>query len=109
MAIPHAQPAQVIDVLPLGAGLAREKSVALFKATDLEVMRLVLLAGRSMPSHRVAGEITVLCIEGALDVSCGGQSHVLKAGQLLYLHGGVPHAVTALQDSSALVTVALRK
>ncbi|MBL8339156.1 MAG: cupin domain-containing protein, partial [Rhodoferax sp.] len=54
------------------------------------------------------GEITIQCIEGAIDVTVDGRSHVLQAGQLLYLAGGVRHGVTALQDASAIVTVALR-
>lgn len=108
MAIPHAQPGQAIEVKPLGAQLARKTTVALFKSADLEVMRLVLLTGKALPPHRVPGEITIQCIEGALDVTADGRSQVLQAGQLLYLAGGVTHGVTALQDSSALVTVALR-
>jgi quercetin dioxygenase-like cupin family protein len=109
MALLHAQPGHAVDVGPLGPRLAQEKTVALFKSADLEVMRLVLLAGSSLPPHRVPGEITVQCIEGTIDVTAEGRSHVLQAGQLLYLAGGVTHGVTALQNSSALVTVALRK
>ena len=109
MVIPHARPGQTVDVQPFGARLANERTVALFKAEDLEVMRLVLPAGRSLPPHKVPGEITIHCIEGALDVTADDQSHVLRAGQLLYLQGAVVHGVTALEDSSALVTVALRK
>jgi quercetin dioxygenase-like cupin family protein len=109
MAIPHAAPGQAVDVQPFGAQLANERTVALFKSDDLEVMRLVLRAGKSLPPHKVPGEVTVQCIEGALDVTANGISHLLRAGQLLYLMGAVLHGVTALEDSSALVTVALRK
>lgn len=109
MAIAHAGPGQAIDVRPLGVRLPGEKTVALFKSEDLEVMRLVLQAGRSLPPHKVPGEITLQCLEGALDVTAEGQSHLLRAGQLLYLQGGVVHGVTALEDASALVTVVLRK
>jgi quercetin dioxygenase-like cupin family protein len=109
MAIPHAAAGQAIDVRPLGPRLAGERTVALFKSQDLEVMRLVLQAGKALPPHKVAGEITVQCIEGAVDVTADGQSHVLRAGQLLYLAGDVLHGVTALEDSSALVTVVVRK
>ncbi len=108
MAIPHAGPGEAIDVKPLGARLAHTKTVALFKSEDLELMRLVLLAGRSLPPHKVAGEITIQCIEGSIEVTAEGRSCVLEAGQLLYLGGGVVHGVTALADASALVTVALR-
>lgn len=109
MAIEHALPGQAIDVRPLGSNLSTEKTTALFKSTDLEVMRLVLLAGKSLPPHKVPGEITIQCVEGALDVMAEGKSHVLRAGHLLYLSGNVLHGVTALEDASALVTVALKK
>lgn len=72
-------------------------------------MRLVLGAGKSLPPHKVAGEITIQCIEGALSVGAGAQNHVLRRGQLLYLSGNVLHDVSALEDSSALVTVALKR
>jgi quercetin dioxygenase-like cupin family protein len=108
MALQHARPGQAIDVRPLGAARSGATTAALFKASDLEVIRLVLPAGKSLPPHKVAGEITVQCIEGRIDVSAEGRSHVLAAGELLYLRGGVMHGVLALEDASALVTIALR-
>ncbi|QKO21225.1 cupin domain-containing protein [Rhodoferax sp. BAB1] len=109
MAQPHASAGQIIDAQPLGARLVDEKTVALFKAQDLEVMRLVLQAGKALPPHQVAGEITIHCIEGVLDVTLGGRSHVLRAGQMLFLTGGALHGVTAMEDASALVTIALKR
>jgi quercetin dioxygenase-like cupin family protein len=108
MAISHAGSGEPIDVAPLGAHLPSTKTTALFKSQDLEVMRLVLLAGKSFPPHKVPGEITIQCIEGRIDVSAEGESHVLAPGQLLFLAGGVVHGVLALEDASALVTIALR-
>jgi quercetin dioxygenase-like cupin family protein len=109
MAMPHAQPGQPVDVSPLGLRLADEKTVALFKSEQLEVIRLVLQAGKSLPPHRVPGEITIHCLEGRIAVGADGAQHVLGAGQLLYLRGGVLHDVTALQDASALVTIVLHR
>lgn len=109
MAIHHALPGQAIDVGPLGDALPTQKTSALFKSEDLEVMRLVLAAGKSLPPHKVPGEITVHCIEGAIEVTSEGKGQVLLAGQLLYLPGNVLHGVTALESASALVTVALKK
>jgi len=109
MAIHHAQSGQPINVLPLGTQLPDEKTVALFKSEDLEVMRLVLLAGKSLPPHKVPGEITIQCIEGRIDVTAEGSSHVLGPGQLLFLSGNLVHGVVAMENTSALVTIALRK
>lgn len=107
MAIPHALPAQPIDIRPLGTRLAGERTIALFKSAHLEVLRLVLLRGKSFPPHKVAGDITIHCIEGRIDVTLEDGSHVLGAGELLYLPGGALHGVAALEDASALVTIAL--
>ena len=109
MSLPHARSAEAIDIGPLGARLALEKSTALFKSDQIEVIRLVLQAGRSLPPHQVPGELTIQCLEGTLAVVAEGRSHRLEAGQLLYLTGGMVHGVTALADASALVTVVVRK
>ncbi len=107
MSIPHALAGQPVDVTPFGPGLAAQRSVALFKSEQLEVIRLVLAAGKAMPTHKVAGEITIQCLEGLLDVEANGQSTPLAAGQLVFLHGEVPHRVTARVAASALVTMVL--
>lgn len=109
MAISHARSGEAIDVRPLGADLSSQQSVALFKSEDLEVMRLVLPAGKSLPPHRVAGEMTIQCIEGLIDVTVDDESHPLGPGQLLYLSGGVRHGVVALDHAQALLTVVVRK
>lgn len=109
MAIHHARSAEPVSVQPLGVHLTSAKTKALFKSEQLEVFRLVLQTGKSLPPHRVAGEITIQCVEGQMDVEADGTNHVLSAGQLLFLAAGVLHSVRALQDSSALVTIALSR
>jgi quercetin dioxygenase-like cupin family protein len=109
MAIPHARSGQVIDVRPLGPSFTEERTVALFKTEDLEVIRLVLPAGKALPPHKVAGEITIQCIEGRIDVTVDGEISHLGAGQLVYLARDVVHGVVALEDACALVTIALRR
>jgi quercetin dioxygenase-like cupin family protein len=109
MSIPHALSGQPIAVTPFGSALAQQRSVALFKSQQLEVMRLVLPSGKSMPAHKVSGELTIQCLEGRLEVVVAGVSTVLQAGQLMFLLGEVAHSVTALQDASALVTLVLNQ
>ena len=109
MAIPHARSGQVIDVRPLGPELADERTTALFKTDDLEVMRLILPAGKSLPPHKVAGEITILCIEGRIDVTLDGDSRILDTGHLIYLARDVVHGVVAIENASVLVTIALHR
>jgi len=109
MAIAHAASGQIVDVQPLASQLSEASTVALFKTDELEVMRLVMPASKTMPPHRVKGEITIHCLEGEVDLKLNGQSQRMKAGQLVWLEGSVEHALTALRDSSLLVTIVLRK
>lgn len=107
MALTHATSGTPCDVQPLGALLGASRSVALFKSSQLEVIRLVLHAGKSMPPHKVRGEITLQCLEGRLHLELRSGVTVLDAGQLLFLDGDELHAVSAPVDASALLTIVL--
>jgi len=106
MAISHAQSGEVLQ-LPLGAALAESKTATLIKTAELEVLRLVLPAGKEIPSHKAPGEITVQCLEGRTAFTAHGRTQELTPGQLLYLTAGEPHALKAAEPSSLLVTIRL--
>ena len=82
-------------------------TTSLLKAPSLQLMRLVLRAGHVLPTHSVAGAITVHCIEGEALVTTPSRTCRLLAGQLVMLAGGEPHGVQAVTDASLLVTVLL--
>ena len=109
MAIAHAASGQLIDVQPLARQLCDARTVALFKSNELEMMRLVMPAGKAMPAHEVKGESTIHCLEGEVELRMNGQTQRMQAGQLVWLEGGVNHALTAVKNSSLLVTISLRK
>jgi quercetin dioxygenase-like cupin family protein len=96
--------AAVHDVRPLGSLLAEARSGPLVKTRGMEVIRLVMRAGKNIPTHKAPGESTIHCLEGHVDFHVGGQTHRIGPGQLIHLREGEPHAVVALEDSSLLVT-----
>jgi quercetin dioxygenase-like cupin family protein len=107
MAIPHAQAGEVMDVRPLGPELVNSRTATLAKTDKLEIIRLVIPAGKDIPEHRVAGEITVQCLEGRVDFHFAAERRELLPGQMLFLEGNMPHALHAIEDSSVLVTILL--
>ncbi len=109
MAIQHAISGQPVGVMPIANASRLRQSEAIFKTNELEVMRLVLPKGKSMPAHKVAGDITVQCLEGSIEFTSDGATQVLVAGEMLYLAGGVPHSLTGIEDALALVHIVLRK
>ncbi len=107
MALHHLASGEIANLRQPGGDALSTQSVALFKSEQLEVIRLRLPLGRSMPLHQVPGEITVQCLEGMLDFETPVGVQRLQAGQLLFLRGGVPHSLLAVEDASVLLTIVL--
>lgn len=107
MAVAHAKSGEVIDVRPLGSTLARATTTTLVKTEVLEVIRLVIPAGKHISEHRAPGEITVQCLEGRVAFRAGDETRDLEAGRLLYLSSGEPHSLSGIEDSSVLLTILL--
>ena len=107
MALPHARPGQPIDIAPLGPTLSRSASHTILKTRALALMRIVLPRGATLPPHNVYGEITLLCLEGAVAVDAGGRSCELRQHHLVLLPAGQEYAIRAIEDASLLMTVQL--
>ena len=107
MAISHATPGEVVDVRPLGATLATTETKVLMKTKTLEVIRMVVPAGKEIPTHKAKGEIVVQCLEGQIAFTACGKTHDLEAGQLLYLPTGEPHSLRGIAGGSLLLTIVL--
>ena len=109
MSLPHANSGQVINIRPLSGKLKESISTALFKASELEVMRLVLESGKEISEHSVAGEITIHCLEGAVELHAHGRDQTLRHGEMVYLSPNQPYSIRALDDASVLMTVSLKR
>jgi quercetin dioxygenase-like cupin family protein len=109
MAIPHAKPGEIVDVRPLGSALASAQTHTLVRAEQVEVIRLVVPAGKEIPEHKAKGEVIVHCLEGRVTFTAYGKTQTLEAGHLLYLPTGEPHSVKGIENASLLVTVLLPK
>ncbi len=107
MALKHARSGEVVRLAPWRPLGPEEKTSALLKGTQLEVVQMVLKAGRRLPEHRAPGEITVLCLSGAVDFHCADAVERMHAGDFMHLAAGWPHALTAVTDAVLLVTMHL--
>lgn len=109
MAQERMQAGEAQGLLPTNLKVGNQiESLALFKSAQLEVIRIALPAGKTLPEHAVPGEITLQCLAGAIDLVHAPEETVrLQAGELIYLKGGVPHALTGIRDSWLLLTICL--
>ena len=83
------------------------KPKQIVKAERLKVMRLVLPAGKTLAEHKAPGEITVQCLSGHVNFTTMGETKSMTTGTMLYLEASQPHALTAVDDSVMIVTLAV--
>jgi quercetin dioxygenase-like cupin family protein len=105
MALKHADPGEVVDLRPHRDRLATARTSAIVRTGSFEAVRLVVPAGTEIPQHKVAGEITLHCIEGHAQLGLDGGTVDLRAGGRVYLEGGEPHSVKGIEDTSLLLTI----
>src|ERR1700689_3201653 len=105
MALHHAKPGEIVHLRPLGPALKDPATAAIVKSDRFETMRLIVRAGAEIPSHEVSGNITLHCLEGAVELGLKDAAVQLNAGDWIYLDGGEAHSVKGLEDSSLLMTI----
>jgi quercetin dioxygenase-like cupin family protein len=98
----------IVDVRPLAAGFDAARTTTLVKTKQLELIRLVLPAGKEIAEHQVAGEIMVQCLEGRVEFTSNDVTRSLSAGELVHLEGASKHSLRALENSSLLLTIHLQ-
>ena len=107
MALPHAQPLDIISVAPLGDALSQAVSTSLIKTERLQLLHLVLRAHQDVPDHHVDDECTVHCLEGVVEVVTPGGVRQLKPGNVLVLPDKEKHSLRARTNCAVLVTLLL--
>jgi quercetin dioxygenase-like cupin family protein len=96
------------SVQPLTANDASRK-VTLVKTPQVEVIQLIVPAGRDVPTHQAQGELVVHCLEGRVSLFALGNTYDLTPGQLLHLSIDEPFSIRAIDNASVLVTLIAAK
>ena len=107
MALPPAQPLDIITVSPLGPDLREAVSTSLIKTDRLQLLHMVLPASKDQPEHHVEEECTIHCLEGDVEVVWPGGVRRLKPGNLVVLPARERHSLRARTNCAVLVTLIL--
>lgn len=107
MALPHAQPLDVINVAPLGDQLHGQVSTSLIKTDRIQLLHIVMAPHQEQPMHHVDDECSIHCLEGLVDVVMGAGVRQLRPGNVIVLPAKQQHALKARQESAVLVTLLL--
>lgn len=109
MATHHANPGEIVDLQTWAADLPKEHTKAIVKTDEMELIRMVLPAGKGIPNHKVEGPIIVQCVAGKIAFTAMGATQVMNYDQLIHLLPGEPHSVKAIEDSVILLTIIFTK
>ena len=89
------------------AGADDRQSVSIVKNGPLNVLLIALKKGAELSEHRTRGQIAVHVLSGVIRFNAEGQEVTLSSGCMLALDREVAHSVTALENSSVLLTTAI--
>ena len=81
-------------------------AITFCKTNGLRMVLIALHEGAVIAKHTAAGTLSVQVLEGEIIFATDEQSVVLKKEQMIALHKGLPHSVTALKESVFLLTLA---
>ncbi len=104
MALAHVEPKEVVHLQPADPAWANSRTSALMKSDRFETVHLVVAAGSTIPEHKVAGFITLFCLEGHVVLGVDREIE-LRRGDWIYLERGTSHWVRGVEDSALLLTI----
>ena len=81
----------------------------LVKEGPIRVTLVALRRGVALEEHHVAGPVTIQVLHGTFRLSTDRGDTDVRAGELVALDAGVPHAAHALEDCALLLTVAMTR
>lgn len=109
MATHHAEPGEIVDLKSWAQDLPFEQTKVIIKTKELELVRLVIPAGKQIPEHKVTGPIVIHCLDGELIITAMNTNTCLTTGHLLYLKPGEPHALKSVSNSIVLLSIIFKK
>jgi quercetin dioxygenase-like cupin family protein len=110
---PLSQPMMTFELQPqieeLRADDSYERSGrlgrTLARSGRLRLVLVALNAGVEVGTHQADSPMTIQVVEGRIGFRIDGESHELRAGQVLFFEAGEAHDIRALDESALLLTL----
>lgn len=80
-------------------------SRTLLRAPNARVVLFGFAEGQELTEHTSTQQALIQVLSGECEFSLAGKPHPMKAGDLLHMPPGLPHAVKATQPFSMLLTL----
>jgi quercetin dioxygenase-like cupin family protein len=109
MAETIANPGLIAFVEPLATAGGTSRKTTLVKTPQVEILQLIVPAGRDVPTHQAQGEVVIHCLEGRVAMYAAGKTYDLQPGQLLHLSLDDQFSIRGIDNASVLVTLIAAK
>lgn len=80
-------------------------AMTVYKTNGMRIVLIALHEDAILKTHTADGIISVQVLEGEIIFSTDDQSVVIRKGQMIALHKGLPHSVKAIKESVFLLTL----
>ena len=102
-----------IDISAIAMQIKNEKtwnesdrnSITVFKTNGLSIVIIALHKNAEMIKHKTEGLISIQVIEGEINFNTNNETVNLRTGQMLALHTGIIHSITAIVETVFLLTI----
>lgn len=97
---------EVLPLRPESIDWTLSDHTSVLRLDGLEVIRLVLPAGKKLPKHQAPGHLILQCLEGRIHFSTETKTFDITAGYFVHLPAHEPHSLEAVEDSLLMLTIA---
>lgn len=80
-------------------------AMTIYKTDGMRMVLIALHKGAVLERHTANGNISVQVLDGEIKFSTDDQTVTLKEGQAIALHKNIYHEVTAIKESTFLLTL----
>lgn len=80
-------------------------AMTIYKTDGLRIVLIALHEDAILAKHTADGILSLQVLEGEINFSSEDRSVIVKEGQMIALHKGLPHSVAAIKESVFLLTL----
>lgn len=80
-------------------------AMTIYKTDGLRMVLIALHEDAILAKHTADGILSLQVLEGEINFSAEDRSVIVKEGQMIALHKGLPHSVVAIKESVFLLTL----
>ncbi|MDN5331782.1 MAG: hypothetical protein PWP45_1007 [Tepidanaerobacteraceae bacterium] len=101
--IPHSEICNIVDLVEYREGRVESRTLA--QGKNLSVTIFSFDKGEEISAHSSPGDALVQILDGEAEITIGQEKFRLKAGQMIVMPAGVPHALYAVERFKMLLIV----